>query len=81
MQATVLDTDLHRTEDLISELGAAFLPSWAGIQYGGAIGQDEYSSKWLEKFEKDHRFIVYASTQAQRCVDFILNRKPREYNG
>lgn len=81
MQATLTDHDLHRTEDLISELGASYLSSWAGIRYGGGIDIAEYATVWLEKFEKDSRLVVYASTQAQRAVDYILNRKKKEYNG
>jgi len=77
MQATLTDKDLHRTEDLISELGASYLSSFAGIRYGGAIDVNEYATVWLEKFQKDSRLIVYASTQAQRAVDYILNRQRR----
>lgn len=81
MAATLTDHDLHRTEDLIGELGASYLSSLAGIRYGGAIDVSEYATTWLEKFEKDSHLIIFASTQAQRAVDYILNRKKKEYNG
>lgn len=81
MQATITDHEFHRTEDLIGELGASYLSSLAGIRYGGGIDVNEYAIGWLEKFEKNPNLIVYASTQAQRAVDYILNRKKKEYNG
>src|SRR6185295_17039240 len=72
VQATVTDHDYHRTEDLIGELGASYLSSLAGIRYVIAIDVNQYAATWLEKFEKDPRLIIYASTQAQRAVDYIL---------
>lgn len=81
MEATVTDDDYLRIESLIGELGASYLSSLAGIPYDGSIDVNVYAAMWREKLEKDSRLIIYASVQAQRAVDYILNRKKKEYNG
>jgi len=75
MEATVTDHEFHTKESLIGDIGASHLASLAGIRYGIQMDISEYCNRWIEKLKKDARLIVYASTQAQRAVDFILNRK------
>lgn len=37
-----------------------------------------YIQIWLERLKNDKKFIVYASSQAQKATDYILNIKNEE---
>ena len=75
MEATLTDYDFLSKEALIAEIGASHLASFAGIRYSLLTDVSEYCLRWIENLRKNPNLIVYASTQAQRAVDFILNRK------
>jgi len=63
----------YSIEELIAELGAAYLSSFTGILDKGIENSVAYIQGWLEKLKNDKRFIVHASGQAQRATDHILN--------
>jgi len=63
----------YSIEELIAEMGAAYLCSFTGILDSGIDNSVSYIQGWLEKLKNDKRFIVQASGQAQRAVDCILN--------
>ena len=60
-------------EELPSEMGASYLKSYAGIPIEQLENNAAYIQGWLERLRNDKRFIVYASAQAQKATDFILN--------
>ena len=61
----------YALEELIAEIGAAFLSNEAGID--GEIEQSAaYVANWLEALKRDRSMIVRAAGQAQRAVDHIL---------
>ncbi|WP_020569730.1 ArdC family protein [Neolewinella persica] len=66
----------HALEELIAELGAAYLCQIAGIN---SQPLQENSAAYLEGYlghlRKDKKFLFQAATSAQRAVDFLL--KPR----
>lgn len=66
----------YSAEELTAEIGACFLNAHAGIENKHFENNVAYISSWLTRLKNDNRFIVYASTQAQKAVDFILNTKP-----
>lgn len=68
----------YSIEELIAELGASFLCSFTGILDKGIQNSAAYIAGWLSKLKNDKRFIIQASGQAQRAVDFVLNRKENE---
>jgi antirestriction protein ArdC len=68
----------YSMEELIAELGAAYLNSFTGILDKEIESSAAYISGWLEKLRSDKRFIITASGQAQRAVDLILNRQDNE---
>jgi antirestriction protein ArdC len=68
----------YSIEELIAELGAAYLNSYAGILDKGIDNSVAYLQGWLAKLKNDKRFIISASGQAQKAVDFILGRKGNE---
>ncbi|MBK8609381.1 MAG: DUF1738 domain-containing protein [Chitinophagaceae bacterium] len=68
----------YSIEELIAEMGAAYLNSYTGIldkEMGNSVA---YIQGWLEKLKNDKRFIISASGQAQKAVDLILGRKDNE---
>jgi antirestriction protein ArdC len=54
------------------------LSSHAGIVLDDFADNAAYISGWLDVLQNDKRFIIYASAQAQRAAEFILNQPPKE---
>jgi len=63
----------YAAEELIAEMGAAYLCAVAGISPAVVENQAAYISGWLEKLRKDKRLIVVAAAQAQRAADYVLS--------
>jgi antirestriction protein ArdC len=67
-------SDPYCKEELIAELGSAFLCGYAGIVDRTIDNSAAYVEGWLKQFQKDRTLIVYAAAQAQKAADFILGR-------
>jgi antirestriction protein ArdC len=67
-------TDPYCKEELIAELGSAFLCGQAGIVERTIDSSAAYLDGWLAKLKDDRTLIVYAAAQAQKAADFILGR-------
>jgi antirestriction protein ArdC len=65
-------------EELIAEMGAAFLCGQAGISESILDNSAAYIQNWLEQLQNDKKLIVQAAGQAQRAADFILGVKHEE---
>ena len=61
-------------EELVAEMGAAFLCAEAGISPTVIDNQAAYIQGWLAKLRGDKRLVVVAAAQAQRAADYILSR-------
>ncbi len=59
-------------EELIAEMGAAFLCGQAGIAEQTLENSAAYVENWLTQLQHDKKLIVQAAGQAQRAADFIL---------
>jgi antirestriction protein ArdC len=66
-------TDDYAIEELAAEMGASYLKSYAGISITQLENNAAYIQSWLERLKNDKKFIVYASSQAQKATDYILN--------
>jgi antirestriction protein ArdC len=65
--------ELYSKEELVAEMGAAFLCAIAGIVNERTDrNTTAYIQNWIEELEKDNRLIVHAAANAQRAVDLIL---------
>jgi antirestriction protein ArdC len=65
--------ELYSKEELIAEMGAAFLSAIAGIANEHTDrNTTAYIQNWIVKLEEDNRLIVHAAANAQRAVDLIL---------
>ena len=69
-------SDPYCKEELIAELGSAFLCGQAGIVERTIDGSAAYLEGWLKQLKSDKTLIVYAAAQAQKAADYILDRKP-----
>jgi antirestriction protein ArdC len=69
----------YSQEELIAELGAAFLSKEAGILDSVRFDNSAaYLGSWIKKLENDPRMIVSAASQAQRASDFVLGIEHKE---
>ncbi len=65
--------DLYTKEELLAEMGAAFLCAHAGIANDHTDRNTiAYLQSWISRLEEDHRLIIHAAGNAQKAVDFIL---------
>jgi antirestriction protein ArdC len=69
---------VYSREELVAELSAAFLCAEAGISNAVIRNQAAYLAGWLSRFRDDRKLIIHAAAQAQRAVDYILNRQHRD---
>jgi antirestriction protein ArdC len=78
-QPVKFGSERYSKEELIAELGAAFLSNEAGIlnqvQFDNSAA---YLASWIEKLENDPRMIVSAASQAQKSADFVLGIEQKE---
>lgn len=68
-------SETYSIEELIAEMGSAYLNSFTGILEKELQSSAAYIQGWLGKLKNDKRFIISASGQAQKAVDFILGKK------
>ncbi|MCX5871084.1 MAG: zincin-like metallopeptidase domain-containing protein [Deltaproteobacteria bacterium] len=60
-------------EELVAEIGAAFLGAGTGIPFEG-MRHPEYLNFWLQILKKDNRAIFTAAAKAQAAADFVLDK-------
>jgi antirestriction protein ArdC len=69
----------YSREELVAELGAAFLSNEAGILDSVRFENSAaYLGSWIQKLENDPRMIISAASQAQRASDFIMGIEHKE---
>ena len=68
----------YAREELVAELGAAFLSADLGITPEVREDHSAYIASWLEVLKGDKRAIFQAAAHAQRAVDFLHNMQPKE---
>jgi antirestriction protein ArdC len=81
---TRLDRDLGRKrwgddgyarEELVAELGAAFLCADLGLELTPRADHASYIASWLEVLKDDKRFVFTATAHAQRAADYLHGRQ------
>ncbi len=80
-----LDRDLGRQrfgdegyarEELVAELGAAFLCADLGLALKPRPDHASYISNWLTVLKSDKRFVFTAAAHAQRAADYLHGLQP-----
>jgi len=68
------DTNYSK-EELVAEMGAAFLAGHIGIEQVALTNNAAYLASWIRTLKGDARLVIQAAAAAQKAVDFIVNRK------
>lgn len=68
------DKESYAFEELIAELGSAFLCSQFGINQQGRDNHTIYIKSWLKALRSDKKYIFKAASQAQKAVDYFNGR-------
>jgi antirestriction protein ArdC len=69
------DTNYSK-EELVAEMGAAFLAAHTGIEQVTLPTSASYLDSWVKALKGDARLAIQAGASAQKAVDYVLNRKP-----
>ena len=69
-------SDPYCREELVAELGAAFLCAHADIAERTVENSAAYIRGWLARLKTDKKFVLHAAAQAQIAADYILGIKP-----
>lgn len=90
IHSTGADSRLHRDmtgyfgsepyskEELVAEIGSSFLCATVGIEPKTIDNTVAYVQSWLKALNDDKKLVIYASAQAQKASDYVLNRKYAE---
>jgi antirestriction protein ArdC len=63
----------YSKEELIAEMGAAFLNGHCGLEDSTLENSAAYINGWLGRLKNDPKLVVQAAGKAQRAADFILD--------
>lgn len=72
MECNGFGSDPNCKEELVAELGSAFLCGHSGIVERTIDNSVAYLKSWLSRLKSDGTLIVYAAALAQKAADFIL---------
>lgn len=70
-QAGKTNKESYAFEELIAELGSAFLCAQFEIKQQGRDDHARYIKSWLQALKNDKKFIFKASAQAQKAIDYL----------
>lgn len=66
----------YSKEELVAEMGAAFLCGHCGILPQVQDNSAAYMNCWLERLKADPSMLITAGQQAQKAYDYIVAEKP-----
>lgn len=67
----------YAREELVAELGAAFLCADLGLELEPREDHASYLASWLNVLKDDKRFIFTAAAHAQKAADYLMALQPR----
>lgn len=62
----------YAQEELVAELGAAFLAAELGIELEDREDHAAYIGSWLRELKNDKKYIFQAASHAQKAVDWVM---------
>jgi len=71
-------TEKYSKEELIAEMGSAFLCNHVGILPSVEGNTASYISSWLKVLKDDKRFVVSAAGMAEKATEYILGNTDKE---
>lgn len=81
MEKATFGSDAYSKEELIAEMGAAYLCGHAGIESTVLDNSAAYIKSWVSRLKGDKTLVVQAASQAQKSSDYILGRNLEETVG
>lgn len=64
----------YSKEELVAEIGSAALVNYCGIESEHSFNNSTaYIQSWSKALKDNKKMIIYASAQAQKAIDYILN--------
>ena len=75
---TPFGSPTYTREELVAEMGAAFLCAEAGIEDPTIDNSAAYIGGWLTFLKSDPKALVVAGAQAQRAADYVLGWAGRD---
>jgi antirestriction protein ArdC len=73
-QAVKFGDTNYSKEELVAEMGAAFLAGLTGIDLLTIPNSAAYLNSWIRRLRGEPKLVISAAAQAQKAVDYILNR-------
>jgi antirestriction protein ArdC len=73
-ESTNFGSSTYAKEELLAEMGAAYLNATAGILHSNIDNSAAYIASWLKRLKDDRKLVVMAAAAAQRASDFILGK-------
>lgn len=73
-QNTSFGSDSYSREELVAEMGAAFLCGLTNIENSTIDNSSAYIKSWLSHLKNDKKLIIIASAQAQKAVNYIIKK-------
>lgn len=65
----------YSKEELVAEIGAAFLCGHSGIENITLTNSAAYIQGWLKALKNDRTLLIHAAAAAQKAADYILDLK------
>ncbi len=79
VDASYFGSHNYSKEELVAEMGAAFLCGEAGIDNEAALKNSaSYLDGWRKKLKTDSKVLIQAAGQAQKAADHILGKTWKE---
>jgi len=75
MSIQALGSHNYSKEELVAEIGSAFLCGFCKIENSTLENNAAYIDHWQNQIKKDKRLIIHAAAQAQKAADYILGEK------
>lgn len=64
----------YSKEELVAEMGAAFLCGYSGIENRTLENSAAYIQNWLKELKNDKTLLIQAAAQAQKASDYIMRK-------
>jgi len=71
-------TESYSQEELVAEMGACYLKSYAGLRIEDMSYNASYIHSWLRVFKNDKKILIQAASKAQQAVEYILHPRVPE---
>lgn len=74
-ESNTFGSDPYSKEELVAELGSAFLRGYYGILEESKENSAAYLEAWIGRLRKDNNLIIHAASAAQKAYDLYLGLK------